>query len=114
MLSYFQQQSVNADDLFVNVQPLSGAPANNAAYHALIQPGDTIMGMNLLHGGHLTHGSSVNRSGKLYKAIHYTINPDTEQIDYDADCDELAQENKPKLIIAGYSSYPWVARLEKI
>jgi glycine hydroxymethyltransferase len=70
--------------IFVNVQPLSGAPANNAVYTALLNPGDTILGMNLLHGGHLTHGSSVNRSGKVYKAIHYAVNPQTEQIDYEA------------------------------
>ena len=96
-----------ADQLFVNVQPLSGAPANNAVYHALLNPGDTILGMNLLHGGHLTHGSSVNRSGKLYNVIHYNVNPQTEQIDYEA-VEALALEHKPKIIIAGYSSYPWV------
>jgi glycine hydroxymethyltransferase len=61
---------------------LSGAPANNAVYTALINPGDTIMGMNLLHGGHLSHGSSFNRSGKLYNVVHYNVNPDNEQIDY--------------------------------
>lgn len=103
----FATPSSSPDDLFVNVQPLSGAPANNAAYQALIQPGDTILGMNLLHGGHLTHGSSVNRSGKLYNAIHYTVNPETEQIDYDAMA-KLALEKKPKVIIAGFSSYPWL------
>ncbi len=103
----FATPRASADQLFVNVQPLSGAPANNAVYHALINPGDTILGMNLLHGGHLTHGSSVNRSGKLYNVIHYNVNPQTEQIDYDA-VEALAQEHKPKLIIAGYSSYPWV------
>lgn len=108
----FATDQIRADDLFVNVQPLSGAPANNAAYHALIQPGDTIMGMNLLHGGHLTHGSSVNRSGKLYKVIHYNINPQNEQIDYDAVA-QLAQEHRPKVIIAGYSSYPWVPDWKK-
>jgi glycine hydroxymethyltransferase len=64
------------------------------------------MGMDLLHGGHLTHGSPVNRSGKLYNAIHYTVDPVTEQIDYDA-VEALAREHKPKFIIAGYSSYPW-------
>ncbi|HAD07393.1 MAG TPA: hypothetical protein DCE76_09590, partial [Anaerolineaceae bacterium] len=103
----FATPKVTADQLFVNVQPLSGAPANNAVYHALINPGDTILGMNLLHGGHLTHGSSVNRSGKLYNVIHYNVNPQTEQIDYDA-VEALATEHKPKIIIAGYSSYPWV------
>ncbi len=103
----FATASISADQLFVNVQPLSGAPANNAVYSALLNPGDTILGMNLLHGGHLTHGSSVNRSGKLYKALHYTVHPSTEQIDYEA-LEAMAKENKPKIIIAGYSSYPWV------
>jgi glycine hydroxymethyltransferase len=102
----FATNGVSADDIFVNVQALSGAPANNAVYHALVNPGDTIMGMNLLHGGHLSHGSSVNRSGKYYKAVHYTINPETEQIDYAA-VEELAIKTNPKFIIAGYSSYPW-------
>ncbi len=103
----YATSKVSADQLFVNVQPLSGAPANNAVYHALINPGDTILGMNLLHGGHLTHGSSVNRSGKLYNVIHYNVDPQTEKIDYDQ-VEALALEHKPKIIIAGYSSYPWV------
>ncbi|MBW6472872.1 MAG: glycine cleavage system aminomethyltransferase GcvT [Anaerolineaceae bacterium] len=102
----FAANGVSPDNLYVNVQPLSGAPANNAVYH-LINPGDTIMGMNLLHGGHLTHGSSVNRSGKLFNAIHYTVDPETEQINYDQVA-ALATEHKPKIIIAGYSSYPFV------
>lgn len=95
-----------ASDLWVNVQPLSGAPANNAVYTALLTPGDTIFGMNLLHGGHLTHGSSVNRSGKLFVAKHYTVDPETEKINYDTLAAQ-ALEFKPKIIIAGYSSYPW-------
>ncbi len=103
----FATDKISADQIFVNVQPLSGAPANNAVYHALINPGDTILGMNLLHGGHLTHGSSVNRSGKLYNVVHYNVDPQTEQIDYQA-VEALALEHKPKIIIAGYSSYPWV------
>ncbi len=102
----FAANGVSPDNLYVNVQPLSGAPANNAVYH-LINPGDTIMGMNLLHGGHLTHGSSVNRSGKLFNVIHYTVDPETEQINYDQIA-TLATEHKPKIIIAGYSSYPFV------
>src|SRR5512147_1599986 len=102
----FAANGITADQIYVNVQALSGAPANNAVYHALVNPGDTIMGMNLLHGGHLSHGSSVNRSGKYYNAIHYTIDPLTEQIDYDQVA-ALAQEHKPKFIIAGFSSYPW-------
>ena len=108
----FATDEVSADDLFVNVQALSGAPANNAVYHALVNPGDTILGMNLLHGGHLTHGSPVNRSGKLYNAIHYTVDPENEQIDYDAVA-QLANEHQPKFIIAGYSSYPWSVDWEK-
>ena len=103
----FATDKVSADQIFVNVQPLSGAPANNAVYNALIEPGDAILGMNLLHGGHLTHGSSVNRSGKLYKVSHYNVDPVTEQIDYDK-VEQIAQENHPKVIICGYSSYPWV------
>lgn len=108
----FATEKVSADQIFVNVQPLSGAPANNAVYHALINPGDTILGMNLLHGGHLTHGSSVNRSGKLYNVIHYNVSPENEQIDYNT-VESLALEHKPKIIIAGYSSYPWVPDWEK-
>lgn len=97
-----------ADDLFVNVQALSGGPANNAVYHALLKPGDTVMGMDLIHGGHLSHGSPVNRSGKFYKIVSYAVNPETERIDYD-EMRELALEHKPKMIIGGFSSYPWVA-----
>ncbi len=108
----FAANGIGADDLFVNVQPLSGAPANNAVYHALVEPGETIMGMNLLHGGHLTHGSPVNRSGKFYKAVHYTVDPHTEQIDYQAVA-EIARQHRPKFIIAGYSSYPWTVDWEK-
>ena len=103
----FATEKFTAEQIFVNVQPLSGAPANNAVYTALINPGDCILGMNLLHGGHLTHGSSVNRSGKLFKAVHYTINYETGQIDYDA-VQALANEHKPRIIIAGYSSYPFI------
>jgi glycine hydroxymethyltransferase len=102
----FAANGFSADQIYVNVQALSGAPANNAVYHALVAPGDTVMGMNLLHGGHLTHGSSANRSGKYYAAIHYAVDPHTEQIDYAA-VEALAREHKPKLIIAGFSSYPW-------
>ena len=103
----FAANGYSADEIFVNVQALSGAPANNAVYHALLEPGDTVMGMNLLHGGHLTHGSSVNRSGKFYKAVHYTVDPQTERIDYEA-VRALARQHRPKMIIAGYSSYPWI------
>ena len=108
----FATDIISADDLFVNVQPLSGAPANNAAYHAIIEPGDTIMGMNLFHGGHLTHGSSVNRSGIFYKAVHYSVDPETEKINYEA-LFKLVEENKPRVIVAGYSAYPWVPDWQK-
>jgi glycine hydroxymethyltransferase len=104
----FTANGISPDDIYVNVQPLSGAPANNAVYSALINPGDTIMGMSLNHGGHLSHGAPVNRSGKLYHSVQYTLNPQTEQIDYDAVA-ELALQHKPKVIIAGYSNYPWIA-----
>ena len=102
----FAANGVGPDDLFVNVQALSGAPANNAVYHALMQPGEIVMGMDLLHGGHLTHGSPANRSGKLYRSVHYGVDPDRERIDYDA-VEALARQHQPRMIIAGYSSYPW-------
>lgn len=86
---------------------MSGAPANNAVYSALLAVGDTVMGMDLIQGGHLTHGSPVNRSGKQYKIVSYGIDPATEQIDYDA-MRALALEHRPKMIIGGYSSYPHV------
>ncbi|HEX9069316.1 MAG TPA: serine hydroxymethyltransferase [Ktedonobacterales bacterium] len=88
-----------------NVQPHSGAQANAAAYLAMIQPGDTVLGMALDQGGHLTHGSKVNFSGKLYHFVSYGVRPDTEQIDYD-ELERLAQEHKPKLIVCGFSAYP--------
>ena len=103
----FATPTFPAERLFVNVQPLSGAPANNAVYTALVNPGDTVMGLNLLHGGHLTHGSPVNRSGKIFKIVGYNVDPATERLDYDA-IQALATEHKPKIIITGYSSYPWV------
>ena len=102
----FANNTINPDQIFVNVQPLSGAPANNAVYQALIEPGDVVVGMNLFHGGHLTHGSSVNRSGKLYKVFHYSVDPLTEKINYDA-VEELVNKRMPKILIAGFSSYPW-------
>ena len=108
----FAANGLTADDLYVNVQPLSGAPANNAVYTALLSPGDTILGMNLLYGGHLTHGSSVNRSGILYDAQHYTIDPKTELLDYDAIMAK-ALDVRPKIIVAGYSSYPFVPDWQK-
>lgn len=88
-----------------NVQPHSGAQANMAVYAALLKPGDTVLGMNLSHGGHLTHGSKVNASGKLYNFIPYGLNEKTGRIDYD-EVERLALEHKPKLILAGASAYP--------
>ena len=103
----FAANGVPPEEIWANVQPLSGAPANNAIYAALVPPGSTVMGMDLLHGGHLTHGSPANRSGKLYHIVSYGINPETEQLDYNA-IEELARQHKPKMIIAGYTSYPWM------
>jgi glycine hydroxymethyltransferase len=108
----FAANGLGPNDLFVNVQPLSGAPANNAVYTAFLNPGDTILGMSLLHGGHLSHGSSVNRSGILYNAQHYSVNPQTELLDYEAILTK-AIEVQPKIIVAGYSSYPWVPDWQK-
>jgi glycine hydroxymethyltransferase len=90
---------------YANVQSHSGSQANQAAYAAVIQPGDTVLGMNLAHGGHLTHGHHLNFSGKTYKIIPYGVRKDDEQIDYD-ELARLADEHKPKMIIAGGSAYP--------
>jgi glycine hydroxymethyltransferase len=87
-----------------NVQPHSGAQANMAVYFACLDPGDTILAMNLAHGGHLTHGMHLNFSGKLYKVVHYGVRRDTERIDFDQVA-QLAREHKPKLIVAGASAY---------
>ena len=89
---------------FANVQPHSGSQANAAVYLALLNPGDPILGMSLDHGGHLTHGSKVNFSGKLFKAAQYGVKSDTGEIDYDQVA-RLAQEHRPKMIIAGFSAY---------
>ncbi|MFC4314714.1 serine hydroxymethyltransferase [Steroidobacter flavus] len=97
---------------YANVQPHSGSQANAAAYLALINPGDTIMGMSLDHGGHLTHGAKVNFSGKLFKAVQYGLNPATGEIDYDQ-AERLAQEHRPRLVIAGFSAYSRVIDWER-
>ena len=102
----FASNVISPNSLFVNVQPLSGAPANSAVYTALLSVGDTVMGMDLITGGHLTHGSPVNRSGLQYNIVSYGLNPETELLDYDQIRD-LAIKHKPKMIIAGYSSYPF-------
>ncbi len=91
---------------YANVQPHSGSQANQAVYMSVLKPGDTILGMSLAHGGHLTHGASVSSSGKLYNAIHYGLN-EKEEIDYDA-VQQLANEHKPKMIVAGASAYALV------
>lgn len=95
-----------------NVQPHSGAQANFAVFLALLKPGDTIMGMDLSHGGHLTHGSPVNVSGKWFNVCHYGVDKETEQLNYDQ-IRELALQHKPKLIICGYSAYPRTIHFDK-
>jgi glycine hydroxymethyltransferase len=95
-----------------NVQPHSGAQANFAVFLTLLEPGDKIMGMDLSHGGHLTHGSPVNVSGKWFKVVHYGVDRETEQLDYDQ-IRELALRERPKLLICGYSAYPRVIDFEK-
>ena len=95
-----------------NVQPHSGAQANLAVYFALLQPGDTVLGMNLSEGGHLSHGSPVNMSGALYNFVAYGVDPDTGRIDYDKVMD-LAMKEKPKLIVAGASAYPRAIDFQK-
>lgn len=96
-----------------NVQPHSGANANNAVYFAFLQPGDTIMGMNLSHGGHLTHGSPVNLSGTYFNIVPYGVKPDTETIDYEA-MEVLAKEHRPKMIVAGASAYARIIDFARI
>jgi len=90
---------------YANVQPHSGSQANQAAYASVLTPGDTIMGLNLAHGGHLTHGHQLNFSGKTYHVVPYGVRKDTEQIDYD-ELQKIAEEHKPKMIVAGASAYP--------
>ena len=96
---------------WANVQPHSGAQANFAVFLAMLQPGDTIMGMDLSHGGHLTHGSPVNVSGKWFKAVHYGVDEATQQLNFDT-IRQLALEHKPKLIVCGYSAYPRTINFE--
>jgi Glycine/serine hydroxymethyltransferase len=95
-----------------NVQPNSGSQANMAVYSALLEHGDAIMGMSLSHGGHLTHGSKVNFSGKWYKFIPYGVDPETEMLNYD-EIEKIALEHKPKLIVAGASAYPRTIDFER-
>ncbi len=101
---------------YANVQPHAGSQANMAAYAAVIQPGDTVFGLNLAHGGHLTHGHHLNFSGKTYHIVPYGVTQETETIDYD-DLEKLAEKERPKLIIGGGSAYPRIidfARMRKI
>ncbi|MDQ2075954.1 serine hydroxymethyltransferase [Marinimicrobium sp. ABcell2] len=97
---------------YANVQPHSGSQANTAVYAALCAPGDTILGMSLAHGGHLTHGAKVNFSGKIYNAVQYGLNPDTGEVDYD-EIANLAREHKPRMIVAGFSAYSQVLDWQK-
>src|ERR1035437_4246286 len=92
------------DAEYANVQPHSGAQANMAVFMTMLKPGDTFMGLNLAHGGHLSHGSPVNSSGILYRPVSYHVNADTERVDYD-EMEKIALMEKPKLIIAGASAY---------
>jgi len=96
---------------YANVQPHSGSQANMAVYFALLDPGDVVVGMNLAHGGHLTHGSTANFSGKLYNFIHYGVDPETGSINYE-DLSLLVEKHKPKLIVAGASAYPRIIDFE--
>lgn len=105
------KQLFNAD--YANVQPHSGSQANAAVYMALLEPRDTVLGMSLAHGGHLTHGAKVNFSGKLYNAIQYGLNPKTGEIDY-AQVEALALEHRPKMIMAGFSAYSRVIDWQKM
>ncbi len=101
----FAANGITANQLYVNVQPLSGAPANSAVYTALLQPGDTILGLNLNDGGHLSHGTKINRSGKHYNGVTYFVDEKTELLDYD-DIERRALESRPQIIVAGFSAYP--------
>src|SRR3954468_4382575 len=96
-----------------NVQPHSGAQANMAVYFTLLKPGDTVLGMNLAHGGHLTHGHPLNFSGKLYTIVPYGVRKSDERIDYD-ELDRLADEHKPKMIMVGASAYPRIIDFARV
>ncbi|MCS7260097.1 MAG: serine hydroxymethyltransferase, partial [Anaerolineae bacterium] len=102
----FATPEVPAEHIYVNVQPLSGAAANLAVYDAFLQPGDTLMGMNLFQGGHLSHGSPFHISGRRYRIVSYGVDPVSERLDYDAIM-QLALEHRPRMIVAGFTSYPW-------
>jgi len=109
LLKLFKLNPIN---WHANVQPYSGSPANMAIYFAIVQPGETIMGLKLVEGGHLTHGHKVNFSGKLYNAVQYSLDPKTERLNYD-EIGELAKKHKPKLIISGATAYPRIIDFRK-
>lgn len=102
----FATDEYPAERVFANVQPLSGAAANLAVYDAFVAPGETVMGMALTEGGHLTHGSEFNVTGKRYNIVSYAVNPSTGKLDYDA-MRAMAEKHRPKMIIGGFTSYPW-------
>ncbi|NLE99724.1 MAG: serine hydroxymethyltransferase, partial [Anaerolineales bacterium] len=102
----FAHETLPAEQIHVNVQPLSGAAANLAVYWALMAPGDTLMGLDLFQGGHLTHGSQFNLSGRRYRVVSYGVDPQTERLDYDQ-IHALALQYRPRVIVAGFTSYPW-------
>ncbi|MCL4506529.1 MAG: glycine cleavage system aminomethyltransferase GcvT [Chloroflexi bacterium] len=108
----FCPPGLTPDQVYLNVQPLSGAVANTAVYEALVNEGDTVMGLDLLHGGHLSHGSPVNHSGRHHRIVFYRVSEKTELLDYDAIYDTAMRE-KPRMIIAGYTSYPWAPDFRK-
>jgi len=108
----FANERAGANEIYVNVQPLSGSPANLSVYEAVLEPGDTIMGLALPQGGHLTHGSPFNISGRRYKVVSYAASRATEKLDYD-EIMELALEHRPKIIVGGYTSYSWAPDWEK-
>jgi len=107
------RQIYRAEDYHVNVQPYSGSPANLEVYFGLLEFGDTIMSLRLDNGGHLTHGSPSNLSGKAYKFVHYGLRPDTETIDYD-ELYKIAKEYKPKIILSGFTAYPRIIDFKKV
>ena len=108
----FASERVPAEAIRANVQPLAGSPANLAIYDAFLEPGDTLMGLDLFQGGHLTHGSEFNISGRRYHVVSYGVDPKTEKLDYDQIA-ALAKAHRPRLIIAGFTSYPWAPDWEK-
>src|SRR3989344_3069349 len=107
------EQFLNTDRWYLNVQPYSGSPANLAIYFALAKPGDTVMGLELTQGGHLTHGYKMNFSGTFYKSVSYSLNPKTGEIDY-AQLEKLATEHKPRLIYSGATAYPRIIDFKRI